>query len=374
MTAHPPSPQVTATTALPTGRHIVCFWKQSDLGLFGRRPDRWITHWAQDPQVQSVLIFESPVSAAQQQQWQQLAQQPDTTSASEFALLLAQWQAKRQGQLDTHKLRYPQYQAPPGQPAVGAHYLQWVLHQVRAAGITSPTVVLWPACFVNTALIQAMAPSQIVVDLVDDQRLFPGNESQIGAITDQYRTLIALADQCLSNSPGLIASFEAEFGHPIRHMPNSLWPMMAEPHPASAPVQQRLRAMPRRPVVGYTGNLRGRLDTDTLLPLITRHPEWDFWFVGQTHGSAFYRASQHLPNAHFWGTLCQADAQAVMARYDAAIIPFKDDPLVRSMSPIKVDAYRRAQAPIVSLLEHSPASFEHTLRALLQKKSGSDPD
>lgn len=328
-----------------------------------------------------MLVFEAPVSPAQQAQWQQMANQADLVSASEYQLLLAQHQAKAQGQMDRAKIRYPQYGTPQGQPTIGPDYLRWVLHTIRHAGIDAPTLVLWPACFVNTALIEAIRPGQIVVDLVDDQRLFPGNQSQIASITDQYRNLIGLADHVMSNSPGLIDQFQTEFGRAITHMPNSLWPMMAEPHPANPALLQQLTAARSRPVVGYTGNLRGRLDTDTLLPLMQQHPEWDFWFVGQTHGSAFYRASQHLPNCRFWGTLCQADAHAVMHHFDVAIIPFKDDPLVKTMSPIKVDAYRRAQLPIVTLTGQSPGAFHDQLRAILAnaakcdpKQSGSDPN
>jgi hypothetical protein len=55
------TPPMTPVT-LPTGRHIVCFWKQNDLGLLGRRPDRWIARWAQDPTVEKVLVFEAPVA------------------------------------------------------------------------------------------------------------------------------------------------------------------------------------------------------------------------------------------------------------------------------------------------------------------------
>jgi hypothetical protein len=33
------------------------------------------------------------------------------------------------------------------------------------------------------------------------------------------------------------------------------------------------------------------------------------------------------------------------------LIPFQDDPLVRTMSPIKADAYAKANVPVVSLDE-----------------------
>ncbi len=355
---------------LPTGRHIVCFWKQNDLGLLGRRPDRWIAHWAQDPTVESVLVFEAPVANTLLQQWLHLSTTLDSTSASEFKLMLNQWLSKHLGQCDTAKVQYKTYFAPDGENAAGSTYLRWVQQQVQEAQLVAPTLVLWPACFVNPALIQAIGPSSVVVDLVDDQRLFPGNESQAASITAQYRSFMGLADRLMSNSPGLIANFEAEFGHPIEHLPNSALPMMPNLQVASPPILAKAHALKLRPVVGYVGNMRGRMDTPALLAAMARHPEWDFWFVGQTQSSAFYQAARLVPNCHFWGTLAQVDAHAVMAQFDVALIPFKRDALVNSMSPIKADSYRSANLPVVSLLETSPDQFD---QAMVAAFSNSDP-
>ena len=41
------APKELSPHSLVKGKHIVCFWKQNDLGLFGRRPDRWIALWEQ---------------------------------------------------------------------------------------------------------------------------------------------------------------------------------------------------------------------------------------------------------------------------------------------------------------------------------------
>lgn len=351
----------------PTGRHIVCFWKQNDLGLWGRRPDRWIAQWAQDPGVEKVLVFEAPVASTLLQQWLHLSTTLDRTSASEFKLMLNQWLSKHLGQCDTAKVQYTTYLAPDGENAAGSAYLRWVMQHVEQAQLVAPTLVLWPACFVNPALIQAIGPSSVVVDLVDDQRLFPGNESQVASMTAQYRSLIDLADRVMSNSPGLIASFEAEFGRPIEHAPNSALPMMPNPQPASPALLAQASALKLRPVVGYVGNMRGRMDTPALLAVMARHPEWDFWFVGQTQSSGFYQAAKQLPNGRFWGALAQADAQAVMAQFDVALIPFKQDALVNSMSPIKADNYRSANLPVVSLLEMTPEHFDHALVAALTR-------
>ncbi len=348
---------------LPTGRHIVCFWKQNDLGLFGRRPDRWIAQWEQDPDVERVLVFEAPVAPALLQQWLHLSTTLDSTSASEFKLMLNQWLSKHLGQCNTAKVHYKSYLAPEGENVAGTGYLRWVLQQVQLAKLVAPTLVLWPACFVNPALIQAIGPRSVVVDLVDDQRLFPGNESQVASITAQYRSFIGLADRLMSNSLGLMASFEAEFAHPIEHVPNMALPMMPNLQVASPALLAKARALKLRPVVGYVGNMRGRMDTPTLLAAMARHPEWDFWYVGQTQSSAFYQAARQVPNCHFWGALAQVDAHAVMAQFDVALIPFTKDALVNSMSPIKADSYRQANLPVVSLLEMNPDQFDQAMVA-----------
>ena len=352
--------------ALPWARHVVCFWKQNDLGLFGRRPDRWIEYWRQHPEVEKVLVFEPPMSQAQLQEMLRLATTLDKASASEFQLLLQQATRKLLGQCDDGKVQYCTYLPAEGPQAAGPQYLRWVLAQCQQAGVDQPLVVLWPACFANEALVQKLAPSQVLVDLVDDQRLFPGNQGQRQAITDQYQTFIRLGHRVVSNATGLIESFSQEFGRELEHLPNALLPMLPAGH-AIAPVTKD-RA---RPVVGYVGNLRGRIDVDTLTHVMQRHPEWDFWFVGQTHRSAFYQAARALPNARFWGTLDHARAGAVMAQFDVAIVPFVSDALVRSMSPIKLDDYHRSERPTVVLDPENKKGFEPALlEALKKRRSG----
>jgi glycosyltransferase involved in cell wall biosynthesis len=209
-------------------------------------------------------------------------------------------------------------------------------------------------------LVQALTPSHIVVDLVDDQRLFPGNEGQRTVITEQYQQFIELGHRVMSNSPGLVETLGAEFGRTLEHLPNALLPML--------PLDTPTVAWPpsTRPVVGYVGNLRGRIDIDTLLHVMQRHPQWDFWFVGQTHRSRFYAAAKGLPNARFLGTLGYAQAQGVMAQFDVAIVPFVADALVKSMSPIKLDDYARLALPTVVLDPQNKKGFEQALLEALK--------
>ena len=335
------------------GKHIVCFWKQNDLGLFGRRPDRWIALWEQDPKVEKVLVFETPLSHLALEEWLKRALTLDPTSGSEYRLLLDQAVAKLQGSRDTAKTTYKTYLTPADKAANNQDYLRWVLQQVADQGITSPTVVLWPACYANAALVKAMKPKQIITDLVDDQRLFPANASLVPTITAQYQMWLGLSDVVVSNSLGLIEAFSQEFGHAnIAYLPNQALaavPAKKVAKPTASRASQTSKAAKKRKVVGFVGNMRERMDTEALLKAMAENTDKDFWFVGQTHGSAFYAKARSQPNAKFWGTLPQAEAEKVVAQFDVALVPFVASPLVERMSPMKQETYSHNKVPTVEL-------------------------
>jgi hypothetical protein len=293
-------PKELSPHGLVKGKHIVCFWKQNDLGLFGRRPDRWIALWEQDPKVEKVLVFETPLSQRALEEWLKRAITLDATSGGEYRLLLDQAVAKLQGRCNTAKTTYKTYLTPADKAADNQDYLRWVLQQVQDQGISSPSVVLWPACYANAALVRAMKPKQIITDLVDDQRLFAANAPLAKTITAQYKMWLGLSDTVISNSPGLIEAFSQEFGHgALAYLPNEA--LVAPVSAAAAPQRARKTGKPakKRLVVGFVGNMRERMDTDALLQAMAENPDKDFWFVGQTHGSAFYDQASTQANAKF---------------------------------------------------------------------------
>jgi len=347
----PQVPKALSPHGLVKGKHVVCFWKQNDLGLFGRRPDRWIALWEQDPKIEKVLVFETPLSHLALEEWLKRATTLDPTSGSEYRLLLDQSLAKLQGQCNTAKTCYKTYRTPADKPADNQHYLGWVMQQVKDMGITSPTVVLWPACYANASLVMGMNPQQVITDLIDDQRLFAANAPFAANITAQYRMWLGLSDTVMSNSPGLIEAFSQEFGHrAIEYLPNEALAAKATNTKAAKPLAVNSRKpAKKRPVVGFVGNMRERMDTDALLQAMADNPDKDFWFVGQTHGSAFYAQARTQANAKFWGTLRQPEAEAVVAQFDVAVVPFLDTPLVARMSPMKRETYAKGKVPVVAM-------------------------
>jgi hypothetical protein len=95
--------------------------------------------------------------------------------------------------------------------------------------------------------------------------------------------------------------------------------------------------------------MRERMDTESLITTINANKDKDFWFIGQTHTSDFYAKARDLANCTFWGTLRQVDADRVVAQFDMALIPFLDNALVRSMSPMKKETYKKSKVPTVTL-------------------------
>jgi glycosyltransferase involved in cell wall biosynthesis len=354
-----------APSKLPWAKHVICFWKQNDLGLYGRRPDRWIEYWRQHPRVEKVLVFEPPLIQGQLQEMLRLATTLDKVSATEYQLLLEQVTQKLVGKCDDTKVKYCTYLNPTSGATNISGYLRWVIEKTKEEEIQEPLMVLWPACFANELLVNQLAPSHLLVDLVDDQRLFPGNESQHQTITDQYKNFISLGRQVVSNSAGLIDSFSREFGRPVDHLPNALLPML----PLDKNIYFPIERQNSRPVVGYVGNLRGRIDVDTLMAVMQKHPEWDFWFVGQTHRSSFYQRAKSLSNVKFWGTLNYKQANSLMSQFDVAIIPFMENSLVNSMSPIKLDDYKRTKRSVIVLDAKNKKDFESKILEALNKEN-----
>jgi hypothetical protein len=155
----------------------------------------------------------------------------------------------------------------------------------------------------------------------------------------------------VSNSPGLIDAFSQEFGHgALVYLPNEALTAAPATSAAATPrARKAVKPAKKRMVVGFVGNMRERMDTDALIQAMVENPDKDFWFVGQTHGSAFYAQARTQANARFWGTLRQTEAEAVVAQFDVAVVPFLDTPLVARMSPMKRETYAKGKVPVVAL-------------------------
>lgn len=356
-TPTPPSP------SLPWAKHVVCFWRQNDLALFGRRPDRWIEFWRRHPGVEKVLVFERPVDSGQLQQMLRLSVGLEPTSGSEFRLLLNLLLSKHQGQLDDEKVLYKTFITAAEGRDIHAAYLRWVMQTMAQAGMEAPLLMLWPACFVNGALLEAMRPCETVTDLVDDQRLAHGQEALRPTIERQYDLFLQRSQRVVAGSTLLAQRFSADFGRTVEYMPNALLgPLVSTQNRPAAATSRRTDRL----VVGYAGNLRQIAHHQPLLQVVQRHADKDFWFLGQTHGSRFYQEAGGLLNCRFWGTLSQTETQALLAQVDVLILPFKDEPMPYTAE--NAPLFQQGRLPLVPLQGLEADRFERLLLQALEAR------
>ncbi len=101
------------------------------------------------------------------------------------------------------------------------------------------------------------------------------------------------------------------------------------------------------PLIGYYGALTDHFETEFVRASAAAHPEWQFVLIGLNSGVNL-RALERLPNVHLLGELPYDVLPAYLHHFDAALIPFKQNPLTRATNPVKFYEYLSAGKPVVA--------------------------
>jgi hypothetical protein len=83
------------------------------------------------------------------------------------------------------------------------------------------------------------------------------------------------------------------------------------------------------------------------------------------------KSSSHAGFEDYSGTTNYKEANSIMAQFDLAILHFVGNELVKSMSPIKLDDYKRTKCPTVVLDTNKSKSFESMILEELKKSQNS---
>lgn len=102
-------------------------------------------------------------------------------------------------------------------------------------------------------------------------------------------------------------------------------------------------------IIGYTGNIEGRIDYQLLKEIAERHPEKFLVLVGPIttpeHKSV---GLLEYPNVISTGAKRIEELPAYLRYFDCAIIPFKKTTLTKSIYPLKINEYLAAGLSVVS--------------------------
>lgn len=104
----------------------------------------------------------------------------------------------------------------------------------------------------------------------------------------------------------------------------------------------------RRPIALYAGALEHRVDVDGLVATARGLRDWSIVLVGPLLEPELFRALANEPNVHIHSPVPRPEVLAMATAADVCIIPHRDTPMSRAMSPLKLYEYLGAGTPVVA--------------------------
>ncbi len=228
--------------------------------------------------------------------------------------------------------------------AVGFHDDQIRVLQPMLATLLAPgeRPVVWFYTPMALPLLQALRPSRVVYDCMDELAAFKNSPKQL---LQRETALLNLADLVFAGGPSL---YEAKRE---RH---------ANVHcfPSSVDVRHFERALARgdgdplahtiaHPRLGFYGVIDERFDAALVAAVAEARPHWQIILVGpvlKIDAASLPRRA----NIHYLGQQPYAALPGLLAGWDVCLLPFALNEATRFISPTKVLEYMAAQLPIVS--------------------------
>ena len=327
-----------------SGIDIVMFWKQNDVGLYGRRFEMIVEHLRSRPDVGRIAVFEPPVPD------HVLGSGEDAPPTDQQRLVAHRRLLRRWRLVDRNNVSY--HAGPADKPVAGSQrttFEDYVAAELETLGLAARRSVFWhyPYFEHSKAVNAKLRPRLKLVDVVDDQRTWENATTERRALLDRhYRELLAEADIVLANCEQVARSM-APMAREILVVPNGCDTRSAPPAPRD--VRFRKFAQLPRPIVGVVGNLEPKTDSALLRKLATERPTYQLALIGSTHAAEpeLLRLDE-LPNVTFFGVVTYPEVRAWVSALDVALVPHRNTEQTRAMHPLKVLVYAAESVPVVA--------------------------
>lgn len=186
-------------------------------------------------------------------------------------------------------------------------------------------------------LAQALSPTVLVYDVMDDLAAFKGASPELVL---RQRQALRRAEVVFTGGRSLHRSVVSR--RPDR---THCFPSGVDPEHYAFAIE--LRRPATRRVAGYVGVIDERLDLGLVATLAESLPDWEIRMVGPVAKIEPADLPQ-APNITYPGPAQYADLPEVMAGFDVALMPFALNEATRSISPTKTLEYLAAGLPVVS--------------------------
>lgn len=330
---------------------LVFFWKQNDSDIYGRRSDMMVKYLLQSGRVRRILHFDRILSLSD---LERNLDRGEHARLHQGNLVYLNTMRRVLRMADSPRVIRRTFlcrdgskpQTALGQELPGRHeYLDFIQTTMRETGFDS-SAVAWvcPVVFDFPQIQAEIGFSHVIADLIDDQRKWQARPDYMERVARNYREILADADLAVANCEPVREGFR-DLRQDIVVVPNG-----AE---VFAPGQQwelpeDLADLPR-PIIGYVGNLRDRVDLGLIETLALRHPDWSIVLVGSAHDAKDVIAlAARTPNIHLLGVRPYHEALAYIRHFDVAMMPHLSNALSENMNPLKLYVYYALGVPIVT--------------------------
>jgi glycosyltransferase involved in cell wall biosynthesis len=102
----------------------------------------------------------------------------------------------------------------------------------------------------------------------------------------------------------------------------------------------------KKPILGYTGSISERLDTQLIAKLASAYPHASIVLIGPLHGDM--RDYPQMRNIFYLGLKRHDELPLYVQQFDIALIPFRLNEASRAVNPVKTLEYLAAGKPVLS--------------------------
>lgn len=331
-------------------RDLVFFWKQNDSDLYGRRSDMLVKYLVKSGKVRRVIHFDRSLTLGELEatidrgphaplhqgnliylnSMRRIFKMADRGSVIRRTFLC------RNGSI-------PQTFLGMDLPPRSA-YIDFVKDTLKECGVDGPPLAwVCPVVFDFPKIHENIAFERVVTDVIDDQRKWQGKTDYMNKVAQNYVDVLKVSDLVLANCDPVRKGF-ADLRNDIMIVPNGtevfapdrVWPMPED-----------IAQLPR-PIIGYVGNLRDRIDFELIRKMALSHPQWSVVLVGSAHGVLDVHTLAEIPNVHLMGVRPYEEALGYIRNFDVAMMPHISNELTENMNPLKLYVYFALGVPVVT--------------------------
>ena len=327
---------------------LVGFWKQNDTGIYGRRHEMLIKHLIQSGRVERVLQFDAPIAL---RKLHEAAAAADPLGMDHNRLVV-DGVVRRHLRLDDsrtwqkrvflHKDGRDKSFLGSALPTLDA-YADFVSGCLKELPDGPRVGWVWPIAPGFPEVAEAVPFDLLVADLVDDQRAMASGPRQAQECDDRYAWMLDNADLVFTNCEPIRQAFSLRRSD-IEVIPNAC-ELPGEGAPGGPPLD--LAGLPR-PIIGYVGNLRDRVNVPLLRRIAMSRPQCSLVLIGSAHLQAEVLGLRSLPNVHLLGPRAYPEAEAYIRAFDVAIMPHLKNAISECMNPLKLYVYAALGVPVVT--------------------------